>query len=93
MIQFTYDSCLLYTSTLDQIDMRIVNMQTDDILILADQSFVVVENEAIISAKIMIKTRKQLFLNSSLKFNDIKTKRFDSNELIYYRQETHIQDI
>jgi hypothetical protein len=73
--------------------MSIVSMQTDDTLILADQSFAVVENETIISAKIMIKTREQLISNNSLKFNDIRIKRFDSNESIYYKQETHIQDI
>ncbi len=55
MSKFTYDLCLLYI--IDHICMSIVDMQTDDILILTDQLFVVVENEAIVSAKIMIKTR------------------------------------
>ncbi len=75
--------------------MKIVNMQIDDTLILADQSFAVVENEAIISSKIMIKTREQLISNNSLKFNDIKIERFDSidQRIIYYRQKTHIQDV
>jgi hypothetical protein len=41
----------------------------------------------------MIKTRDQLISNNSLKFNDIKIERFDSNESIYYRQEAHTQDI
>jgi hypothetical protein len=70
-------------------------MQTDDTLILADQLFAVVENEAIISAKIMIKTREQLISNNSLKFNDIKIERLDSidQRIIYYKQEAHIQDI
>jgi hypothetical protein len=68
-------------------------MQTDDTLILADQSFAVVENETIISANIMIKTREQLISNNSLKFNDTRIERLDSNEPIYYRQETHIQEI
>jgi hypothetical protein len=68
-------------------------MQIDDTFILADQSFVVVENETIISAQIMIKTREQLISNNSLKFNDIRIERLDSNELIYYKQKTHIQDI
>jgi hypothetical protein len=54
MIQFTYDFCLLYKSE----SRGIVNMQIDDTLILIDQSFVIVEDEAIISAKIMIKTRE-----------------------------------
>jgi hypothetical protein len=68
-------------------------MQTDDTLILVDQSFAVVEDEAIVSANIMIKTRDQLISNNSLKFNDIRIERFDPNESIYYRQEAHIQDI
>jgi hypothetical protein len=38
--------------------MSIMSMQTDDTLILIDKSFAVVENEAIISAKVMIKTRE-----------------------------------
>jgi hypothetical protein len=41
----------------------------------------------------MIKRREQLFSNNSLKFNDIKIEWFDSNESIYYRQKTYIQDI
>jgi hypothetical protein len=68
-------------------------MQIDDTFILIDQSFAVVEEEAIHFVRIMIKTREQLISNNSLKFNDIKIERFDSNESIYYRQETHIQDI
>jgi hypothetical protein len=95
MIQFTYDPCLLYIPTLDQIGMKIVSMQTDDTLILANQSFAVVENEAIISAKIMIKAREQLTSDNSLKFNDTRIERLDSadQKTIYYRQEAHIQDI
>jgi hypothetical protein len=53
-------------------------MQTDDTFILVDQSFAVVEEEAIHSAKIMIKAREQLISNNSLKFNDIKIERLDS---------------
>jgi hypothetical protein len=68
-------------------------MQIDDILILIDQSFVIVEDEAIISAKIMIKTCEQLSFEHSLKFNDIRIERIDSNDAIYFRQEKHIQDI
>jgi hypothetical protein len=70
-------------------------MQTDDIFILVDQSFAVVEEKAIHSAKLMIKTREQLISNNSLKFNDIKIERLDSidQRIIYYKQETHIQDI
>jgi hypothetical protein len=70
-------------------------MQTDDTLILVDQSFVVVEEEAIHSAKIMIKTREQLTSTNSLRFNDTRIERLESNkiDIIYFRQKTHIQDI
>jgi alpha-glucuronidase len=68
-------------------------MQIDDILILADQSFAVVEKEAVHSAKIMTNTREQLTFINLLKFNDTRIERIDSNEVIYFRQETHIQEI
>jgi hypothetical protein len=70
-------------------------MQTDDTLILVDQSFAVVEKEAIHSAKLMIKTREQLTSTNPLKFNDTRIERLESNEIdiIYFRQETHIQGI
>ncbi len=94
MTQSTYDSCLLYIIFI-QIDLRIMSMQTDDTLIIIDQSFAVVEKEAIHSAKLMIKTREQLTSINSLKFNDTRIERFESNEIdiIYFRQETHIQEI
>jgi hypothetical protein len=68
-------------------------MQIDDTLILIDQSFAVVEKKAIHSPKILIKTRKQLSLENALKFNDTRIERIDSNDTIYFRQKTHIQDI
>jgi hypothetical protein len=97
MIQFTYNSCLLYIITKDtiasRIDMGIVGMQIDDTLILIDQSFAIAEKEAIHSAKIMIKAREQLTSDNLLKFNGTRIERVDSNDTIYFRQETHIQGI
>jgi hypothetical protein len=88
MIQFTYDSCLLYI--INRICMSIVSMQTDDILILIDQSFAVVEKEAVHLVKILTKTREQLTSDNALKFNDTRIERIESNDAIYFRQETHI---
>jgi hypothetical protein len=70
-------------------------MQTDDTLILIDRSFAVVEEEVVHSAKIMIKTREQLTFTNLLKFNDTRIERLEANkiDIIYFRQETHIQDI
>jgi hypothetical protein len=65
-------------------------MQIDDTLILADQSFVVIEEEALIIVKIMIKSREQLISTNLLKFNDTQIERIDLNEVIYFRQQTHI---
>jgi hypothetical protein len=43
----------------------------------------------------MIKNRERLISNNFLKFNETRIERLDSNlnEVIYFRQETHIQDI
>jgi hypothetical protein len=68
-------------------------MQIDDTLILANQSFVVIEEEALIIVKIIIKSREQLISTNLLKFNDTQIERIDSDEVIYFRQQAHIQDI
>ncbi len=41
----------------------------------------------------MIKTREQLNFEHFLKFNDIRIERIDSNDIIHFRQESHIQNI
>ncbi len=91
MTQFTYDLCLLYKVI--EIDTRsdVVRMQTDDTLLLVDQSFVALKKKTIKSAKIMIKDRERLTSENSLKFNEIRIERL--NKAIYFRQKTHIQDI
>ncbi len=73
MISFTYDPCLLYTSptTSSQTGLGIVNMQIDDTLILADQSFATAEEEAIHSAKIMTKTKSSSTLKTMIDTNKI----------------------
>jgi hypothetical protein len=65
-------------------DMSIVDMQTNDILILIDSNFAIAKKKAIIDAKIMIKSRNNLELNSSLKFNDTIIERQEND--IYLRQ-------
>jgi hypothetical protein len=73
-------------------------MQTDDILYEAIEAFVKQKDETIKSAKILTKDREQLISKNSLKFNETRIERLDSNsnesnEAIYFRQKTHIQDI
>ncbi len=99
MTQFTYDPCLLYKVDLKGSISGIVGMQTDDTLYKAIEAFAKQEDETIKSAKIMIKNRERLTSDNSLKFNEIRIERLDSNsnendnEVIYFKQETHIQDI
>jgi hypothetical protein len=56
-------------------NMSIVNMQTNDIMILIDSNFATAKEKAIIDVKIMIKSRNNLESNSSLKFNDTIIER------------------
>jgi hypothetical protein len=65
-------------------DMSIVDMQTNDILILIDSNFVAAEEKAIVDVKIMIKFRNDFDSKSSLKFNDTIIERQDND--IYLRQ-------
>ncbi len=85
MSQSIYDFCFLHTnmkidtSSNLQTDLKnnflhtntnIVNMQTNDIMILIDSNFAAAKEKAIVDDKIMIKSRDDLDSNFSLKFND-----------------------
>ncbi len=75
-------------------DMSIVDMQTNDILILIDSNFAAAKNKAIIDVKIMIKSRDNFESNFSLKFNDTIIERQEND--IYLRQilqSDHLQQI
>jgi hypothetical protein len=99
MSQSIYDFCLLHinmkidTSSNLQTDLKddhsrtnmsIVDMQTNDILILVDSNFATAKKKTIINAKIMIKSRDDLESNFSLKFNDTIIERQEND--IYLRQ-------
>ncbi len=60
----------------------VVNMQTDDTLILVDMNFAKRKKQTIVETKIMIKSRDELESTeaNSLKFNDTIIKRLDSND-------------
>jgi hypothetical protein len=49
---------------------EIVNLQTDDTLILADDEFVALEEKKLIRAHLTFKKREKLNLITSIKFND-----------------------
>jgi hypothetical protein len=65
-------------------NMSIVNMQTNDILILIDSNFAAAKKKAITDVKIMIKSRNNLESNFSLKFNDTIIERQEND--IYLKQ-------
>ena len=70
MITFTYDSCLLHTMKNHRNDFEIIDMQINDILILADEKFAKNEKKQLQKANFLIKKRDQLLSSVSIKFND-----------------------
>ncbi len=99
MFQSIYDLCLLHTNMKidtssdfqtdlkddhSRTDMSIVDMQTNDILILVDPNFAAAKKKAITDAKIMTKSRDNLESNFSLKFNDTIIQRQEND--IYLKQ-------
>jgi hypothetical protein len=71
MIESTFDLCLLHISQIEFINLfEIVDLQTDDTLILADDEFVALEENELIRAHLTSKKREKLNLIISIKFND-----------------------
>jgi hypothetical protein len=65
MEQSTYNPCLLHSNK----PLRIVGLQTDDTLFLADKEFADTKQNELHKAKFMAKERKQLTADTPLKFN------------------------
>jgi hypothetical protein len=63
----TYDLCLLVTITENGFD--IVRMQTDDIIILTDEPFLILEKNELLNAKFIAKSKEKLTSDSPLIFN------------------------
>jgi hypothetical protein len=64
----TYDSCLLITTT--ENGFGIVRMQTDNIIILTDKPFLILEENELLNAKFITKSKKKLTSDSPLIFNE-----------------------
>jgi hypothetical protein len=95
MIESTFDSCLLHISQIEFINhFEIVDLQTDDTLILADDEFAALEENELIRARLTFKKREKLISTTSIKFNDdliflsdnflllTQSKQFDQIKLI-----------
>lgn len=88
MTQLTYNFCLLYKSR----PLSIIGLQTENTLILADNTFADAEKNAIKSAKIMTKQHGYLMSTKLIKFNGTKIE-LASNKNLTLKQKTHIGDI
>jgi hypothetical protein len=62
-----YDPCLLVTTIED--GFSIIEMQTDDTIILADESFSILEENELLNAKFIAKPKEKLIPDSPLIFN------------------------
>jgi hypothetical protein len=93
MIESTFDSCLLH---IESNHFEVIDIQTDDTLILANDEFVTLEENELTRAHLTFKRREKLNLITSIKFNDeliiladddnilllIQSKQFDQIRLI-----------
>jgi hypothetical protein len=74
MIKSTFDSCLLHISSIEFIEFinhfEVVNLQTDDTLILADDEFAALKENELARAHLTFKKRQKLNLIISIKCND-----------------------
>ncbi len=69
MIESTFDSCLLHIE-IEFMHFVVIDIQTDDTLILADDEFVTLEENELARAHLTSKKREKLNLIISIKFND-----------------------
>jgi hypothetical protein len=91
MIESTFDFCLLH---IEFIHFEIVDIQTDDTLILANDEFVTLKENELTRARLMFKKRKKFISTTLIKFNDdliflsdnflllTQSKQFDQIKLI-----------
>jgi hypothetical protein len=104
MIESTSDSCLLHIEFIEFTLFEVVDLQTDDTLILADDEFVALEENELTRAHLTFKKREKLNLITSIKFNDeliilvdddnflllIQSKQFDQIRLIDVKISIHL---
>ncbi len=79
MTKSTYDLCLLF---INQSVFELIEMQTDDTLMLRDDRFAELEESELKKAKLMFKKREMLITLISIKFNDEMIIIDSSNTLL-----------
>ncbi len=70
MTKSTYDLCLLFINQNDQSIFELIEMQTDDTLMLKDERFAELEESELKKAKLLFKKREMLITFTLIKFND-----------------------
>jgi hypothetical protein len=79
MVESIFDFCLLHIIQIESIEFidqtfinrfEVIDIQTDDTLILADDEFVTLEENELARAHLTSKRREKLNLITSIKFND-----------------------
>jgi hypothetical protein len=99
MIESIFDFCLLHITQIEFAlnfinQFEVIDIQTDDTLILADDEFVTLEQNELDRARLIFKQREKLISTISIKFNDdliflsdnslllTQSKQFDQIKLI-----------
>jgi hypothetical protein len=82
MTKSTYDPCLLF---INQSVFGLIEMQTDDTLMLRDDRFAELEESELKKAKLMFKRREMLITLISIKFND-EMIIIDSSDTLFLNQ-------
>jgi hypothetical protein len=108
MIESTFNSCLLHINQINQIEfiefinqsnfinhVEIVNLQTDDTLILANDEFVALKESELTRVHLTFKKREKLNLIISIKFNDelIILANDDNDKFLFFTQSKQFNQI
>ena len=92
MNQSTYNPCLLYTASSNKSGFRIIGIQTDNTLILYNNTFATNKANELKRAQFLSKEREQLTQSNPVKFNSSNIKlEYDSIVLIQERQYKNLQ--
>ena len=85
MMESTYGSCLFYTDGSNK-SFEIEGLQSDNTLILANDTFAATKEKGLKEAKLLAKDREKLTLNSPIKFNGGYIKLADDNRLFLVKK-------
>ncbi len=91
MIESTFDFCLLHI--INQIAFEIVEMQTNDTLMLVNDQFADLKENELQKVKLMFKSREKLIIFISIKFNDEVISRNDKIDSLLLNQSKQFDQI